>query len=480
MAKVQSRRRVNGTWTVIAALIGVLGTQGGPGGHVMADEIVVRNDSFESGQSAVIVGDFIAFEQAGARLTSPCDGDIVAVQVGWLDFFGTSDPTIEEAIHIYRGETFPTPGPEIVELFAPLMTPGALNEFRQIDDMGTPLSVPVVEGQQFYVTLQFANPTDIAGGSASVFRDTDGCTSGSNVLFAIPGGWTDFCVFLAGDLVIRAVIDCPSVPLGACCLPTDCIDPVTVSDCADFGGTWLGPDSDCTGEACPGACCLGDGTCVPDQSASDCATAAGEFQGEHTSCDGFKCPEAVGACCIPATEGCLDRTEKECGVFGGIWSGPGTDCGSFVCFPSGACCLPDGSCSDDSDPDACADAGGVFQGDEVSCGDITCPAPEGACCIPATGLCSVESEGDCRIGGGLWQGGGTDCADDDGNGTADACEDAKCAADVDGSGDVGFTDLLQVVALWGPCAGCPQDIDGDGTVSFVDLLLVLSSWGPCT
>ena len=49
-----------------------------------SQEVTVQNDSFVSGQSAVIVGDFVPGEQAGARLTSPCDGAIVAVQIGWL------------------------------------------------------------------------------------------------------------------------------------------------------------------------------------------------------------------------------------------------------------------------------------------------------------------------------------------------------------------------------------------------------------
>lgn len=55
-----------------------------------------------------------------------------------------------------------------------------------------------------------------------------------------------------------------------------------------------------------------------------------------------------------------------------------------------------------------------------------------------------------------------------------------CPADVDDDGQVGFGDVLGVLAAWGPCPGCPQDADGDGTVGFSDLLLVLSAWGPCS
>ncbi|MBT8485154.1 MAG: hypothetical protein KJO43_06210 [Phycisphaerae bacterium] len=48
--------------------------------------------------------------------------------------------------------------------------------------------------------------------------------------------------------------------------------------------------------------------------------------------------------------------------------------------------------------------------------------------------------------------------------------------DVDGDGDVDFTDLLAVISSWGPCVGCPADINGDGVVDFTDLLILLAAW----
>ncbi|MBT8486997.1 MAG: hypothetical protein KJO43_15575, partial [Phycisphaerae bacterium] len=54
-----------------------------------------------------------------------------------------------------------------------------------------------------------------------------------------------------------------------------------------------------------------------------------------------------------------------------------------------------------------------------------------------------------------------------------------CPEDLDDSGDVGFSDLLAVLANWGPCPGCPEDLDGSGDVGFADLLSVLANWGPC-
>ncbi|MBT8484009.1 MAG: hypothetical protein HKO59_13210 [Phycisphaerales bacterium] len=55
-----------------------------------------------------------------------------------------------------------------------------------------------------------------------------------------------------------------------------------------------------------------------------------------------------------------------------------------------------------------------------------------------------------------------------------------CFEDLDGSGDVGFSDLLTVLATWGACpAECPADLDDSGDVGFTDLIAVLAAWGVC-
>lgn len=62
-----------------------------------------------------------------------------------------------------------------------------------------------------------------------------------------------------------------------------------------------------------------------------------------------------------------------------------------------------------------------------------------------------------------------------------AADDDPCGrADVDDDGAVGFSDLLAVLAAWGPCDGCPEDVNGNGRVDLPDVLLILSNWGPCT
>lgn len=54
-----------------------------------------------------------------------------------------------------------------------------------------------------------------------------------------------------------------------------------------------------------------------------------------------------------------------------------------------------------------------------------------------------------------------------------------CPGDVDINGVVDFSDLLALLAAWGPCEGCPEDIDGNGAVDFGDVIVLLAGWGPC-
>jgi len=55
-----------------------------------------------------------------------------------------------------------------------------------------------------------------------------------------------------------------------------------------------------------------------------------------------------------------------------------------------------------------------------------------------------------------------------------------CYADLDGDRLVGITDLLQLLAAWGPCGAlCIADIDANGDVGITDLLTLLAAWGPC-
>lgn len=56
----------------------------------------------------------------------------------------------------------------------------------------------------------------------------------------------------------------------------------------------------------------------------------------------------------------------------------------------------------------------------------------------------------------------------------------ECSGDLDGNGAVGFSDLLALLAAWGPQAeDVAADLDDDGAVGFGDLVLLLSAWGEC-
>ena len=57
-----------------------------------------------------------------------------------------------------------------------------------------------------------------------------------------------------------------------------------------------------------------------------------------------------------------------------------------------------------------------------------------------------------------------------------------CEGDIDGDGQVGILDLIEVLFTWGACPDkgeCPADLDGDGFVGVNDLIIVLINFGPC-
>lgn len=56
---------------------------------------------------------------------------------------------------------------------------------------------------------------------------------------------------------------------------------------------------------------------------------------------------------------------------------------------------------------------------------------------------------------------------------------SDCPQDLDNSGDIGVTDLLEVLGAWGSDPGGPPDFDSDGNVGVTDLLAVLGAWGSC-
>ncbi|MCH8967027.1 MAG: FG-GAP repeat protein, partial [Planctomycetes bacterium] len=56
-------------------------------------------------------------------------------------------------------------------------------------------------------------------------------------------------------------------------------------------------------------------------------------------------------------------------------------------------------------------------------------------------------------------------------------QNCNCPHDLDADGNVGVSDLLSLLASWGPCKGCPADFDGNGNVGVSDLLTLLAKLG---
>lgn len=397
--------------------------------NARAAEQVVRNDTFEPPADAIVVGDFAVGEMAGVTLTSPCDGAIVAIQILWLSQTGGATDTLEQNIWIFNTATAsgsnPQPGPTLLQLQAPVLSPGFLNEFRFMDEAGTiPINVPVTNGQSFLVALEFANATDIGNGTASVVRDDDGCQANRNWLYGNIGAgtqWYDFCLIITGDLVIRVVVDCQE-PTGACCdFDASCTNDVQEGDCQGSGQTFF------VGQTC----------------------------GEIT------CPPPTGACCRAG--GCLQNVEQATceGPLAGVYAGDGTNCDDDVCV-AGACCAADGQCTEVFEVQC---VGGTFQGPGTSCTPNPCPQPQGACCFDDFCLAD-QVEADCTGAGGLWAGPFTTCFTD----LCPLCDDG----DADQDGDVDLDDFAQFqLCFGGPAAGLCNclDMDNDNDVDLDDYAL---------
>jgi len=54
-----------------------------------------------------------------------------------------------------------------------------------------------------------------------------------------------------------------------------------------------------------------------------------------------------------------------------------------------------------------------------------------------------------------------------------------CVGDLNNDSVVNVSDLLILLAAWGPCDGCDEDLNDDGVVNVSDLLILLGNWGLC-
>ena len=126
---------------------------------------------------------------------------------------------------------------------------------------------------------------------------------------------------------------------------------------------------------------------------------------------------------------------------------------------TGACCLPGNACLPQATAEFCIlIVEGVYQGDGTTCsGDC------GTCCDTSdcTDECHLQwSPGHCSSVGGCFLG-NFPCGPDG------PCGPAVCDSDIDGDGEVGILDFLDLLADWNN----PYDI--------VDFWTLLANWGPC-
>lgn len=180
-------------------------------------ELTLTNDSETSGASATPCQCFIPGERAAAWLTAPAAGDIVAVQVLWKSPSGGAPTSQEMSITVYDAGTFPTPGAILPNqgggqavVLGPMLADGSFNEHRFVDLAQTiPLRASVAQGQTIVLALEFQNATDSNPFGADVAWDATSCQPGRNSVYT-GGSWTDACPLgVAGDWVIRAVLEVP-------------------------------------------------------------------------------------------------------------------------------------------------------------------------------------------------------------------------------------------------------------------------------
>jgi hypothetical protein len=175
-----------------------------------AAEILLKHDSIPAGGSHNPLNAFLVGEQAASWFTSPVNGDLVGVQIQWDSQFGGNPNSQEFAVYIYAGGIFPTPGPLLAQIVAPVLTDGSANEMRYLDPPAdtSPLQVPVTPGQSFVVALEFFNQNSGNLFASSVEIDQDGILPGVNSVFALPGGWLDAGPQgVTGDFGIRAIVN---------------------------------------------------------------------------------------------------------------------------------------------------------------------------------------------------------------------------------------------------------------------------------
>lgn len=203
---------------LVASLIAVLGPADGTPvprsalAQTCPDSMLANH----TGTGTTVCPCFISGEEAGSIFTAPADHypiEILKIQITWLSYFGGSGQSLEQGIHIYP-DSLPNPGVPQFTLPGPVLTDGFINDF---DISGLPAASRTIASGPFTVTLEFLNSNANDFFAGSVVHDGNGCTGGRNVVFAIPGGWTDACLLgIGGDWIFTVIYQptCTSTGIG--------------------------------------------------------------------------------------------------------------------------------------------------------------------------------------------------------------------------------------------------------------------------
>jgi pectate lyase len=333
--------------------------------------------------------------------------------------------------------------------------------------------------------------------------------------------------------------DCGSINclIEACCFDDGSCSDLLAPECLVQGGTPQGVGSECGSANCPqpeGACCFADGSCS-SLTSEECTSQSGTYQGDLSDCGKAQCPpcprEAIAYELVPNADASVLEHEPDWNFNGGQLEVRSLDSPStprqnvsYIRFtlPGGADVMAEATLAIQSTADAGSgvrlfglndDAAGQ-NWSETGITYNNAPAINGGDGDPMTQdmdlddltlLATIDHGGsdlveistpelvdfvnadtDGLMTFLLFAADGSDVGlgyvSREGTGAGpmlSLVEVAPCAADLDGSGDVSFADLLILLTFWGTCVECPADLDCDGMVAFEDLLLMIAAWGPC-
>jgi hypothetical protein len=172
-----------------------------------ADVKVYKNDNLPTsggfGQIACQAG-FVSNEIGASVYTVPAgDGLVMLIENSWWvcdgSGLGLAQSRPMQSL-VYAGG-FPNPGSAIYTSPQLSSQVGFLNLWPVVD-AGLTFSA----GQSFTVGTKLL-PGNLFQNFATLATDTNGCQAGKNLIFAVPGGWTDACSFgVSGDMFVRTKV----------------------------------------------------------------------------------------------------------------------------------------------------------------------------------------------------------------------------------------------------------------------------------